>query len=368
MIGGLLMSITSNPLDNEITYPYITNLSYKGFHPIEKKKTIKNVNLLIAKFNEVNNDLYQNGLEIITNETNDNKFEKLLESNDLDAYRGITLTYHTDLYITSMQKLPSVLAERKRNFKKFIKSLTQPIKKLEDINTLVEENKYWNCCTGNDPKNLKFTNEYNNTILRQFSKEFGSEISTDTANTINKIKVLLLAKEEEKVEEAKTFLEKLNEYLEKEKNNNYKDDEKAKTIIGNLERAFKKLINILDKKSGSLTGSEIKIIEGYINLARVPEKINVPKDTSYFLPMIECYEGTKKIILKVMSAQTDAAGYGLLTKNISEYVKNNYKNIKIKSKKVKSNSTSVKNKSKEVKNKSKKVKSNSTSVSNKSKE
>ena len=77
MIGGLLMSITSNPLDNEITYPYITNLSYKGFHPIEKKKTIKNVNLLIAKFNEVINDLYQNGLEIITNETNDNKFENV---------------------------------------------------------------------------------------------------------------------------------------------------------------------------------------------------------------------------------------------------------------------------------------------------
>lgn len=318
MIGGLLMRSTYNPFD-EITYPYITNLKYKGFHPIEKKKTIKKINLLIDKFNKVNNDLYCKGSNILSNETNDNRFERLLELNNLDAYRGITLTYQSDLTIRTMKKLPSVLIKRRDNFKKFIKNLTKPGNKLEDINTSVEKNEYWNYCEGNDPKNLKFTNRYN-TTSKNFEREFKAKIQTEVANTINKITKFLLLKEEEKVEEAKTFLEELNEHLEKEKNKGYKDNEEAKAIIENLEAAFKKLINILEKKNGSLTENEIKIIEGYVNLARVPKEIKTPKDTSYFLPMIECNEGTKKIILKVMSAQTDSGGYSILTQKIPEYI------------------------------------------------
>ena len=41
----------------KILVPHVTNIKYKGFHPIEKKKTIKKVNLLIDKFNTFARDM-----------------------------------------------------------------------------------------------------------------------------------------------------------------------------------------------------------------------------------------------------------------------------------------------------------------------
>ena len=42
-----------------IQIPYVKELKYKGLHPIEKKKTIQKINLLIDKFNEFHSDLFK---------------------------------------------------------------------------------------------------------------------------------------------------------------------------------------------------------------------------------------------------------------------------------------------------------------------
>lgn len=321
-MGGLFM----REIDVKgIISPHIMNLKYKGFHPIEKKKTIKKINLLIDKFNKVNGELLDEGRNFLDGD-NKNKFNELLTQNDLEAYTGILLAYHFNLDSELKFKLVSMLKKEKEYFKKCVYQLATSGKSISEINKEVENNEYWKCCDGKDAKSLKLNQNYNE-ISEKFMKKFKLKVQSETANTIHTIKIFLIDKENRKIEEAIKFLNKLEKHIEdKEKKlptENRKNYNASKeNDIKKLTLAFKRAKAIFKAKSGNFEKGEIDIIEKYLKEARIPQEIKTPNKPKYFLPMIkESDENTKKTLLKIMSAEIENGSYDNIVKTIDEYFK-----------------------------------------------
>ena len=321
-MGGLFMS----EIDVKgIMSPHIMNLKYKGFHPIEKKKTIKKINLLIDKFNKVNGELLDEGTNFLVGD-NKNKFNELLTQNDLGAYTGILLAYHSNLDSELNFKLVSMLKKEKEYFKKCVYQLATSGKSISEINKEVENNKYWKCCDGKDAKSLKLNQNYNE-ISEKFMKKFKLKVQSETAYTIHTIKIFLIDKENRKIEEAIKFLNKLENHIEdKEKKlptENHKNYNASKeNDIKKLTSAFERAKAIFKAKRGNFEKNEIDIIEKYLKEARIPQKIEKPTKLKYFLPMIkESDENTKKTLLKIMSAEVESGSYDNIVKTIDNYFK-----------------------------------------------
>lgn len=316
---------------NEILVQHIKDIKYKGFHPIDKKKTIKKVNLLIDKFNTIDEILHENGLMMIRNETNENKIIDLLGVKGLDALYGICLTYTTDLQEKAINDLESTLKKSKEDFRKFIASLENSGKSLKDINKEIESSEYWKIFDStNDGKKLKINGEYYNKISKKFERNFRARLREYVATTITVIKVYILEKEEEKLEECIDYSKTLAKKLE---------IEATKTSFTNREKVelettasiLRELANIVKSKSGNLSTNEIGTLQRYFKGNRVfnsTKEIDTSKiKEKYFLPsMKNSNKETKKMIIIFMSILTDAGSKEeemkkTIVKNIKEYSK-----------------------------------------------
>lgn len=304
-------------MNKEFIVPPINNIKYKGIHPIEKKKTIQKINLLINKFNSADERLYNKGLEIVATE----KMDDVLTDNGLDAYRGISLSYLTDFHMKSIKKLESMLESNREDFKKFIKSLTTSGKTLEEINKETEMNKYWKLYdSSSDGKHIKVNAAAFNEFSKNFEKTLKSSIQKYAASTILIIKTYLLEKEKEKLKDSKELLEKFIKILEAETDKtSYTKFQKKE--INNLVSTFKSLTQIIDSKKGNLTGTQIKALNQYFKGERAFETTNSVDmknlKEKYFLPMMQnVNKETKKMILVIMSMATDVASGEKVTKTI----------------------------------------------------
>ena len=304
-------------MNNEFIVPPIKNIKYKGVHPIEKKKTIQKINLLIDKFNSTDEKLHDKGLEIVATE----KMEGVLTDNGLDAYRGICLSYLTDFHMKTMKKLESILESDKEDFKKFINSLTTSGKTLEEINKEVEMNKYWKLYdSSSDGKHIKINAAAYNEFSKKFEKTLKSSIQKYAASTLLIIKTYLLEKEKEKLKDSNELLGKFIKILVAEANKtSYTKSQKKE--INNLISAFKSLSQIINSKKGNLTRNQINTLNKYFKGERAFESTN-KADTKnmkekYFLPMMQnVNKETKKMILIIMSMATDVASGENVTRTI----------------------------------------------------
>lgn len=324
-MGGLFMVKIDA---KSIVTPHIMNLKYKGFHPIEKKKTIKKINLLIDKFNKVNRELSENGLEFVSEETGNPRFNSLLAQHGLETYASVLLQYNAALHTSSISALESMLKENKKHFKKWVYQLATSGKSISEINKEVENNEYWKYCDGKDAKSLKLNknNDYNK-LLSDFMANLKIKVQYKKAKTIYTIKVFLIDKENEKVEKITAFLDKLEKHINEketelstENRKNYNASEE--NDIKKLTLAFKRAKAIFKAKSGNFEKGEIDIIEKYLKEARIPQEIKTPNKPKYFLPMMkDSDKNTKKTLLKIMSAEIENGSYDNIVKTIDEYFK-----------------------------------------------
>lgn len=328
MIGGIFMGSTqitiSKPIQIEISCPHIIYLKYKGFHPIEKKKTMGKINLLIDKFNKVSRALYREGIKLVYAQTGDHGFKKILKNNGLDTYIDIVGMYHSGLTNELSNKLVSMLKQDKKIFKNFIKALVTSGGKIENINNIVENNDYWEYCTGNDAKNLKLSEKYKD-ALNNFKQKLTYEIRIYTSNTIETIKTFLVTEEEKNAKKSIEFLKKLNQALKTKTKKENQTEEENETYeekeIKKLEEAFERLSTILNEKNGDLANNEIEVITKYFKKTSKFEKIKTPKSKEYFLPKMNCDEKTKKMILKIMGIQDKTNNYNSLADKMIHLIK-----------------------------------------------
>lgn len=311
---------TSRTVQIDIKCSHIVYLSYKGFHPIEKKKTMEKINLLIDKFNTVNCALFEEGKNIISEMTGSDKFRNTLKTHNLDPYTRITSTHRSELKAKSFNEMILKLTNYKDTFKKFIEGLvTKGDNTLSEINKKVESNEYWNYCSGNDSKNLKLGGNYSK-IQKKFTEELTFDIKIYVTNTIEIIKSNLKSDKEKKIQETQEFLKKLIKKLKNEKAKLGQTEMKYK-LISNLISLIKIIIGILSGKQNKLLSSQIETLNIYFKGDSVFESMksidpNTLKD-KYFLSMVQCDDKeTKKLILIIMSIQSRSSNRNNIVKTI----------------------------------------------------
>ena len=309
----------------KILLPHVTNIKYKGFHPIEKKKTIKEVNLLIDKFNTfagtMDNELYK----IAKKEAS---LKEIMIENGLGAYYELVSTYYTDLVYRIDKKHESMMVNQKKEFEKFIKKLTTSGRTLENINKEIKDNDYWQFYdTTNNDKYLKITTKCHDAAIH-FQSTFKLHIRKYMASTIQIIKTYLINKEKEKIEECKDYAQNLAKMLDEEAKK--ESGEFEKTELNNLSSMLKKIATIAQNKSGNLEDKEIALFHSYFKGNRVyndaSEDVKEKAKEKYFLPMMQCKPETKKIILILMSILIDVKSKEenvkkTIMKNLEEYSK-----------------------------------------------
>lgn len=294
----------------KILVPYVTNIKYKGFHPIEKKKTIKKVNLLIAKFNTFAKKMDDELYNIEEAEASAKKIKEIMIENGLGAYYGLTSTYYTDLVYRMRKKHESMMVNQKKEFEKFIKKLTTSGRTLENINKEIEDNDYWELYkVTSDGKGL-ITNKYKyHNAAIHFQTTFRLHVRKYMASTIQIIKTYLISKEKEKIGECKDYAQNLAKMLDAEAAK-ASLGEFEKTELNNLSSVLKKIATIAQNKSGNLAPEEIALFHSYFKGNRAykyaSEDVKEKAKEKYFLPMMKCEPETKKIILILMSILIDA--------------------------------------------------------------
>ena len=312
----------------KILVPYVTNIKYKGFHPIEKKKTIQKINLLIAKFNifarKMDDELYH----IEEAEASTKKIKEIMIENGLGAYYGLVSTYYTDLIYRIREKHESMMVNQKKKFEKFIKKLTTSGRTLENINKEIEDNDYWGLYKAtSDGKGLIINKYKYHDAAIHFQTTFRLRVRKYMASTIQIIKTYLINKEKEKIGECKDYAQNLAKMLDDE-------TEKAslgefeKTELNNLSLMLKRIATIAQNKSGDLTSEEITLFHKYFKGNRAyndaSKDVKEKAKGKYFLPMMKCKPETKKIILILMSILVDAgskeeAVKQTIMKNLEKY-------------------------------------------------
>lgn len=313
-----------------IGIPYVKDLKYKGFHPIEKKKTIQKINLLIDKFNEFHSDLF-----IKSNSPLDKLIEKhyeskeiirLLEKQNLAVYYSMCTPYIEQNENNLYKKATKFEEKMIKDFKKSIKFLTTCGYELIDINFSIESSQFWGIyTTTNNGKSLKIKNpEYNN-LVKEYREALEDEFDKCNINTISKIKTYLTDQEEKKLNEMLIPLQRLTLGLE---NEIYKDKSlKLKEEMERVIDAIKATVRIINSKKGDLSKDEMESLKKAFKDIPKFEKIMKTNagflKAKYFLPTIESNTKTKKIILAISAVLNDNATRYLrteITENIKEYV------------------------------------------------
>lgn len=293
----------------KILVPHVTNIKYKGFHPIEKKKTIKKVNLLIDKFNTFARDMDEKLNNIEEAEASTKKIKEIVVENGLGACYGLASTYYTDLTNRVRAKHESMMVNQKKEFEKFIKKLTTSGRTLENINKEIEDNDYWRLYKAtSDGKGLIIDKYKYHDAALHFQTTFKLYVRKYMASTIQIIKTYLINKEKEKIGECKDYAQNLAKMLDAEAAKESLT-EFEKTELKNLSSVLKKIATIAQNKSGNLNQAEIALFHSYFKGNRVyndaSEDVEEKVKEKYFLPMMNCEPATKKIILILMSILID---------------------------------------------------------------
>ncbi len=236
---------------------HVTDIKYKGVHPLEKKKVIKDINLLIDKFNSDNNLLYEDSVRYNDDETN-KKYYKDKKSNKIpNIYATISniviseFSYHRNYllaYLHDIKFESTTLEERLRynrvsEFEKFISSITQnPKLSLKDITQCIFN---WYRCE--------------KTFLLGEKAKIVVGIEKLAKIYTEKIKNEIKAKQESK---RKKLLKHCQEWVKfidtttKEKKEKLKSNE---SIF--LSSAIKELISIVSRKKGDLSQCSFETIK-----------------------------------------------------------------------------------------------------------
>lgn len=232
---------------------HISDLKYKGFHPIDKRKTIKIINKQIDDFNQLNYDISEESQTIWA------EFCKQLNEKVTDS----SLFYHQH-YLTkfigyaaskAQKKISKADQTREKEFKNFVKSVTTNSDlTLEKILNMVKR------FYGKDGKDGYTTSEINKL------KDYYDQLMATTFLTM---KGFLREQQKKKTEELKNKLKALIEDIGKRYPEGSPHQTNAKTIKNSLEQ----LHDILSGKSESLTPDVIsclkKCVEGNRNAASI---------------------------------------------------------------------------------------------------
>lgn len=312
-----------------IDIPYVKDLKYKGFHPIEKKKTIQKINLLIDKFNEFYSDLFiksNSPLGELTEKYKESgEIIKLLEKQNLAVYYSMCTPYIEQNKNDLRKKATEFEKKMIKDFKKFIKFLTTCGYELIYINLNIEGSKFWEIyTTTNNGKSLKIKNPQYNNLVKEYREALEYEFKKCNTDTISNIKTYLTDQEEKKLNEMLIPLQQLTLGLENEIYKNKSLEEEMEKVIN----AIKATVRIINSKKGSLSEDDMKSLKRAFK--DIPKFKKIMKTNAcflkekYFLPTIKkSNTETKKIILAISAVLNDNVTRYLKTKitdDIKEYV------------------------------------------------
>lgn len=315
-----------------IQIPYVKDLKYKGLHPIEKKKTLQKINLLIDKFNEFHSDLFiksDSPLGKLTKKYGKSReIIRLLKKQNLAVYYSMCTPYieqnKRDLYKKATEFEKNMI----KDFKKFIKFLTTCGYKLIYINLNIEGSEFWKIyTTTNNGKSLTIKNPQYNDLVEEYIKTLEDEFEKCNINTISKIKIYLTDQEEKKLKEMLISLQQLTLGLE---NEIYKDTSLKKEMGGVID-AIKATIKIIKSGEDNLSDNKMRSLKrAFKGIPKFEEIMKINADTlkaKYFLPTMKSDKKTKKIILAIVAVLNNyATRYDLrakITENIKKYVTEN---------------------------------------------
>lgn len=316
---------------DDYSVAHIKDLKYKGFHPIEKKKTIEKINLLIDKYNRFCYDTFsgntkydKKSLAIVS--ANDKEVERILKKHGLDIYFQMGLSFIHD---AKYNIYPRILNVEKDFKEKFIKESLNPLIKqkrdLKTINNEIEKDKFWQIYTYKGNK-LSRNQEKFDELQQQVSNEYKKIVQEGHSQMVQVFKNYITDKQENKLEELKDFLLSTAIDLEREI---YKDNTLKKEMKKVVE-TLKKIQQIVKYKKGNISSNEAKLLISCLKGLRGLEeliKINVSTlKEKYFLPTIKSDNKTKKIIFILISVLTDSpnkrAFKDTIVRNVRQHIKN----------------------------------------------
>lgn len=318
---------------NTMLVPHIKDIKYKGFHPNEKKKTIKKINLLIDKYNAFcynffgynpKSDIKSN---ILNKYSSYNELIRILKKHGLEAYYQMCLSYIQENLSNIKDKVDDIENKFKKDFKKSIKSLTTSGQDLETINKNIEKNIFWKIYTVVGEDSLKVKNPEYKKLQTEMENTLKKVIKECNVNMIAVFKTYLSDKQEAKLLEASNHLNAVILGLE---NEIYKDIT-LKSEMEKVIQALKDTVKIMEAKKGTLSQDQIKLLNECLKGVRSLDDVkDINPETmkeKYFLSMIKPSNNeTKKMIFIIISILTDSANQNELRKVITRNVKNTVKN------------------------------------------
>ena len=312
-----------------IHIPYVKDLKYKGFHPIEKKKTIQKINLLIDKFNEFHLDLFIKNnsplKKLIKKYYKSKEIIRLLKEQNLAVYYSMCTPYIEQNKNDLCEIADKFEKKMIKDFKKLIKFLTTCGYELIYINLGIEGSKFWGIyTTTNNGKSLTINNPQYNDLVEGYIETLEKKFKKCNSDTIHEIKIYLIDQEKKKLNEMLISLRQLILGLE---NEIYKDTS-LKKEMEKVISAIKDTVGIIKSKKGDLSENKMKSLKkAFKDIPKFEKIMKTNTDTlkaKYFLPIIESNKNTKKIILAIAAVLNDSATrYNLranITKNIKECV------------------------------------------------
>lgn len=121
---------------------HITNIKYQGFHPLDKRKTIKKINDFIDRFNKTNEELTQDGMQrwIALCETLSSNISK----SSLAPHRDYLTKYQGYGISKASETVTKYSKNREKNFQELVDILINNSKnKLSKINTNLNDNYFF---------------------------------------------------------------------------------------------------------------------------------------------------------------------------------------------------------------------------------
>ena len=275
----------------------IKDIKYKGFKPIEKKKVIKDINLLIDKFNDDNEELYR----FFYNGSNSQSLHEIMESamqKEFGRHRDYLLSYLHDINANVTDIYEYLDSTRVEKFQKFINSLTKNSNQsIEDIRKEIFK---W------------YTNEKK--FIKEEKDEVIKEVTKSVNMTIKRIKFELGRKQESKRNQLIKKCSELTDQIEnsakpfiKAKN---KSDSKFDSVNSMLKairiiEALKNLKSIIFNKQGDLLPTSLKIFDECFKNKRNWKALNSSEKIVSNPPMLQSNALTNQVIINFYSMLTD---------------------------------------------------------------
>ncbi len=271
---------------------HIKDVRYKGFHPSEKKKIIKDINLLIDKFNEYDEIL----TSYLYDGSNPYRFSKASDSilnERLGGHRNYLLSSLHEMKFNVVMLNERLSYIRKKEFEKFIDSITQdPKKNIEDIKKEIFK---WYA------NEKKFIEEEKNKL--KIAVEETSKFETKKAEA--EIKTTQERKRKKSIEKCTALIKQIEKGF-------LKNTKTAKILT-----ALKELTAVLSNQKGNLTQESLQSLIACFKGNRNWTKVQLSKKNNY-PPMPDSDNLTNQVIINLYGMVTD--GGTDLMKLIKNYI------------------------------------------------